>query len=93
MKKHYEIQKILNKEFIFKLDLNPISNEYEPHTWIRHTVEVNEAITAYLNISSISFNAKHNRYEAYSETDKLHIWFNYIKNDKNKIQIITAFRV
>ena len=93
MIKHYEMHAVKGKTFYFKLDLNPISNEYVPHIWARHTVEPYQVIAAYFNQSKINFNEKRNRFEAFSKTDNLNIWFNYKGNKKSEIIIITAFRI
>ena len=34
--KFYEIHTITGLIFRFKLDLNPVNKEYEPHIWHRH---------------------------------------------------------
>ncbi len=38
MEHKYETFKIKGKKFIVKLDLNPITNEFEYHMYIRHLV-------------------------------------------------------
>jgi len=88
---HYEIHKIKNKIFKFKLDLNPVNSKYEPHIWHRHQIEPEQVITAYFNISKQLYNHKYKRYEAYSTTDKLHIYYNNI--NFTTIMIITAFKI
>ena len=91
--KYYEIHDTNGLTFRFKLDLNPINNEYEPHIWHRHQIEPEEVVAAYLNLSMNKWNIKYNRFEGYSETDKLYIYYNYYSADKTKIMIITAFEI
>ena len=43
----YNVFKIKGKKFIVKLDLNPITNEYEYHMYIRHLIMPEQAIAAY----------------------------------------------
>ncbi len=88
----YEIHKVLNKDFYFKKDLNPVTNEYDYHIWIRHLVNPEQAITAYLNISEQIYNADYERFEAYSKADDLNIYYFFLRNNKDKIYIISAFR-
>ncbi len=89
----YEIHDIDGINFHFKQDLNPVNNQYEPHIWIRHLIEPEQAIVAYLNISTQSFNKQYKRFEAYSEIDELHVWYNFIKKNPNRVLIITAFKI
>ncbi len=91
MFKVYEIHELTELKFKFKLDLNPATNEYAPHIFIRHLIEPEEAIAAFLNISYKSWNQVYKRWEAYSKTDDLHIFYNFI--NKKTVMIITAFRV
>ncbi len=91
--KFYELHSVTGLTFRFKLDLNPVTKEYEPHIWHRHQVEPENVVTAFLNISYTSYNKIHNRYESYSLVDDLYIWYNYYSPDKTKIMIITAFKI
>lgn len=91
--KYYELHSVTGLIFRFKLDLNPVNGEYEPHIWHRHQVEPEDVVTAFLNISYTHYNKLYNRYESYSQTDDLFIWYNYYSADKTKIMIITAFKI
>jgi hypothetical protein len=88
--KYYELHHVTGLTFIFKLDLNPVTSEYEPHIWHRHLLEPAAAVAAYLNQTIRVHNHKYNRYEAYSELDKITIYYNPLGN--NKVMIITAFK-
>ena len=87
----YENHKIAGIRFGFKLDLNPITNEYEPHIFIRHLIEPKQAVAAFLNISHKSWNQTHKRWEAYSKLDDLNIY--YMELSINTIFIISAFKI
>jgi len=89
MKHKYQAFKINNKTFIVKLDLNPITNDFEYHMYIRHLVTPEEAIAAYFHKSSEKYNEKYDRYELYSEKFDICVYYTFVKN-KN-IFIITAF--
>lgn len=93
MVKYYEIHSVSGLTFRFKLDLNPITQKYEPHIWHRHQIEPEQVVSAYMNLSEKCWNFKNNRYECYSETDELYIYLNYYSKDETKIMIITAFKV
>lgn len=43
----YLVKKVGKYTFKFKLDLNPITKEYEPHIWHRHLISVDDAIRAF----------------------------------------------
>lgn len=91
--KYYEIHTANGLTFRFKLDKNPINNEYEPHIWHRHQIEPEQVVSAFMNISYTTYNSNHLRFESYSQTDDLHIWYNYFSSDKTKIMVITAFKI
>jgi len=91
MLKIYEIHELTELKFKFKLDLNPITNKYEPHIFIRHLIEPKQAVAAFLNISYKNRNQVYERWEAYSKTDDLHLFYNFV--NKNTIMIITAFKI
>lgn len=90
--KFYEIHTITGLIFRFKLDVNPVNKEYEPHIWHRHQVEPEDVISAFMNITHTIYNSVYKRYESYSETDDLNIYYNFYSPDKTKIMIITAFK-
>ena len=89
----YELHTVTGLTFRFKLDLNPVNNEYEPHIWHRHQIEPEDVVSAFLNISHTIYNANHRRYESYSKIDDLNIYYNFYSPDKTKIMIITAFKI
>ena len=91
--KYYEIHSVNGFIFRFKLDLNPVNNKYEPHIWHRHQVEPEQVVSAFMNLTEEFWNLKHNRFEGYSETDDLNIFYNYYSKDKTRVMIITAFRI
>ena len=91
MFKIYEIHEITDLKFKIKLDLNPATNKHEPHIFIRHLIEPEQAIVAFLNISQKSWNQVYKRWEVYSKTDDLHIYYNFI--GKDTVMIITAFKI
>ena len=82
--KYYEIHTINKLTFRFKLDVNPITNEYEPHIWHRHQIEPEQVVKAYMNLSYKKWNIKHHRFEGYSETDDLNIFYNFIQKISQK---------
>ncbi len=45
-----------------------------------------------MNITHTIYNSVYKRYESYSETDDLNIYYNFYSPDKTKIMIITAFK-
>ena len=91
--KYYELHSVNGMTLRFKLDLNPVNDEYEPHIWHRHQIEPETVVTAFMNISYTSYNPKYKRYESYSQTDDLNIYYNYYTADKTKVMIITAFKI
>lgn len=91
MQNRYLIKKVGKYTFKFKLDLNEITNEYEPHIWHRHLVEVDDAIRAFFTISEEVWNDKYKRYEAYSESCDLYLYYMKLKEKDTYLFIITAF--
>ena len=76
--------------FYFKLDLNPLSKELEPHIWIRHAVEPEYVVAAYFNLSEKSYNANYKRWEAFSDEYDIYIYFMHWENNENQIIVISA---
>jgi hypothetical protein len=76
--RYYEIHKLADLSFKFKLDKNPLNKNYEPHIWHRHLIAPEQASLAWLNKSEEIWNPKHQRYECYSQKE---------------IMIITAFKM
>lgn len=91
--KYYEIHTVNGLTFRLKLDLNPLTGEFEPHIWHRHQIEPEAVVSAFMNSSDVYYNSIRNRYESYSEIDDLNIYYNYYSKDKTKIMIITAFKI
>lgn len=89
---YYELHSVNGLIFRFKLDLNPLNKEYEPHIWHRHQITPEEVVSAFMNINYTTYNTKYKRYESYSDTDDLNIYYTYYSTDKTKIMIITAFK-
>lgn len=90
--RYYEIHTLTGLSFKFKLDKNPINNEFEPHIWHRHQVSPEEAVLAYFNKIENRWNIKHKRYEGYSKEDDIYIYYMYLSKNNKKIMVITAFR-
>ena len=90
MKPHkYQIFKIKDKQFIVKLDLDPLTNKYEYHMYIRHLVTPQQAIAAYFLKTKETYNKKYNRYELYSAKLDITVYYTYLK--EKDIFLITAF--
>ena len=53
--KFYEIHTVNGLTFRFKLDKNPITNEYEPHIWHRHQIEPENVILQLILMNSVMF--------------------------------------
>lgn len=91
-KRPNEVLKFSGKTFVFAKDLNPLTNEWDLHIYLRHLVTSEEAILAFFNITEQTFNIKYERFEAYSKKDNMCLYYFYYKGNKNIIMIITAFR-
>lgn len=89
--KYYEIHTLIGLRFKFKLDKNPITNEFEPHIWHRHQINPEDAVLAFLNKTTNNLNIKHQRYQCYSKINDIHVYYMYLTKDKKNIMIITAF--
>ena len=81
----WKIIKRENISFFFKYE--PSSPELL-HIYVRHLTTVGQALWTWFNGKTI-FNEINNRFETVSETHCL--YWNYLKEDKNKILIITCF--
>ncbi len=88
MQYKYKIFKIRGKKFIVKLDLNPITGEFDYHMYIRHLIMPEQAIAAYFSKTSEMYNKKRDRYELYSAVLNITV---YYKNLEPDILLITAF--
>ncbi len=84
----YEIFKIKGKKFIVKLDLNPNTNEFEYHMYIRHLVMPAQAIAAYFSKTTDVYNKMRDRHELYSAELDITVFY---KNLEPDILLITAF--
>lgn len=87
----YELHKVNDVCFRFKLDLNEVNNDFEPHIWIRHLITPEEAITAYFNQIDKEYNQKNKRWESYSEPDDIYLYYMILNN--REIMVITAFKI
>ncbi len=84
----YKVFKIKGQKFIVKMDLNPLSNEYEYHMYIRHLVMPQQAIAAYFNKTSEIYNEERDRYELYCEYLNITVYYKKLNPD---VLLITAF--
>jgi len=89
MEHKYEVFKIKGQKFIVKLDLNPLTNEFEYHMYLRHLVTPQQAISAYFSKTTETYNEQYNRYELYSESLDITVYYTYLK--EQDILLITAF--
>jgi hypothetical protein len=91
MEQHkYKIFKISGKKFVVKMDLNPLTNDYEYHMYIRHLITPQEAIAAYFAKTTETYNQEYDRYELYSQTYDITVFYTYLKEEN--ILLITAFK-
>lgn len=86
----YRVFKIRGKKFVVKMDLNPLTYEYEYHMYIRHLITPQQAITAFFNKTDEEYNAQYDRYELYCEKLDIAVFYTYLK--EQDILLITAFR-
>lgn len=91
MKSKYLIKKVGEYTFKFKLDFNPLTKKYEPHIWHRHLIEPDDAIRAFFTITEEEWNAKYQRYEAYSSVCDITLYYMKLKEENTYLFIITAF--
>lgn len=84
----YEVFKIKGQKFIVKMELNPLTNDYEYHMYIRHLVMPSQAIAAYYSKTKDIYNEKYDRNELYSAELNITV---YYKNLSPDIFLITAF--
>ena len=82
MEQRYLVKKVGKYTFKFKLDLNPVNNKYEPHIYHRHLVTIDDAIRAFFTISEEEWNEKYKRYEAYSKTYDITLYYMKLKQKK-----------
>ena len=87
----YLVKKVDKYTFKFKLDLNPVTNQYEPHIFHRYLITPNDAIRAFFTISEEEWNEQYQRYEAYSSTYDITLYYMKLKEKDSYIFIITAF--
>ena len=89
MQQHkYKIFKIKGQKFIVKMDLNPITNEFEYHMYIRHLVTPEQAIAAYFSKTTDIYNKDRDRQELYSKELNITVYYKQLNPD---ILLITAF--
>jgi len=84
----YKIFKIKGQKFIVKLDLNPLTDDFEYHMYIRHLIMPEQAITAYFNKTSEIYNKERDRFELYCENLNITVYYKKLNPD---ILLITAF--
>lgn len=84
----YKIFKIKGQKFIVKMDLNPLTNDYEYHMYIRHLVMPEQAIAAYFSKTTDFYNEQYDRHELYSEALNITVYYKVLEPD---ILLITAF--
>ena len=84
----YKVFKINGRKFIVKMDLNPITNEFEYHMYIRHLVTPEQAIAAYYSKTTDIYNEEYDRNELYSESLNITVYYKKLNPD---ILLITAF--
>lgn len=85
----YRIFKIKGQKFVVKMDLNPITNEFDYHMYIRHLVTPQQAIAAFYSKTREFYNRKYDRYELYSESTDITVYYTYLK--EQDVFLITAF--
>ena len=81
--------KIKGQKFVVKMDLNPLTNEFEYHMYIRHLFTPQQAIAAYFSKTSEIYNEERCRYELYSSSLDITVYYIYLK--EQDILLITAF--
>jgi hypothetical protein len=84
----YKVYKIKGQKFIVKQELNPLTNTYEFHMYLRHLVMPEQAIAAYYSKTTDFYNSRYDRNELYSEELNITV---YYKNLAPDILLITAF--
>lgn len=67
------------------MDLNPLTNEFEYH----NLVTPQQAIAAYFTKTTEIYNSQFDRYELYSESLNINVYYTYLK--EKDILLITAF--
>ena len=85
----YRVFKIKGQKFVVKMDLNPITNEFEYHMYIRHLVTPQQAIAAFFSKTKEFYNQQYDRYELYSASTDITVYYTYLK--KQDVFLITAF--
>lgn len=91
MEAKYLVKHVGKYTFKFKLDLNPITNTYEPHIWHRHLITPDDAIRAFFTIDDEEWNETYKRYEAYSSEQDITIYYMKLQEKNTYLFIITAF--
>lgn len=86
----YKVFKISGKKFVVKMDLNPVTNDYNYHMYIRHLITPEQAIAAYFTKTSEIYNQDYDRYELYSQKYDITVYYTYLKDEN--VLLITAFQ-
>lgn len=84
----YEVFKINGQRFVVKMDLNPLTNKFEYHMYIRHLIMPQQAIAAYFAKTTDVYNPDYDRNELYSEKFNITVYYKKISPD---ILLISAF--
>lgn len=85
----YKAFRVKGKKFIVKMDLNPISGEFEYHMYVRHLVMPEQAIAAFFSKTTEVYNERYDRYELYSADFNITVYYTYLKEED--VFLITAF--
>ena len=85
----YKAFRVKGKKFIVKMDLNPISGEFEYHMYVRHPVMPEQAIAAFFSKTTEVYNERYDRYELYSADFNITVYYTYLKEED--VFLITAF--
>ena len=91
MEQHkYKVFKISGKKFVVKMDLNPVTNDYDYHMYIRHLITPEQAIAAYFTKTYETYNQDYDRYGLYSQKYDITVFYTYFKDEN--VLLITAFQ-
>ena len=93
MNQKYLVKKVGEDTFKFKMDLNPLTKQYEPHIWHRHLITPDDAIRAFFTISEEKFNEKYNRYEAYSASYDTTLYYMKLKEKIHTCLLLQPFMI
>lgn len=86
-RRQYEVVECEDKTFFFAYDKD------DPellHIYVRHLMEIDDALDVFFEGKS-KWNARHKRFETYTETHGL-FWF-WLNESERKVMIITCFKL